>query len=209
MGLAGKICGKSFMDIFPLAGSSQGPAMWCILEEDRDKLVEKCREAQDKGFSYFKLKLFGDVKKDADLVRSRPPRQRALVRRPGNASPGLIARSVPLAATVAFTPFLSADMLEALYLAKWYAREHVLLCLIQAFFIASAISVSKLKGASQSVYCTTGKRVNMRTTSIPIAIAPPLLFILLPTDISHVHAIHQVPYQLPDLWYYPQQVRGL
>ncbi len=31
--------------------------------------------------------------------------------------------------------------LEALHLVKWYAREHVLLCLIPAFFIAGAISV--------------------------------------------------------------------
>ncbi len=30
---------------------------------------------------------------------------------------------------------------EALYLVRWYAREHVLLCLIPAFFIAGAISV--------------------------------------------------------------------
>lgn len=30
---------------------------------------------------------------------------------------------------------------EALSLVKWYAREHVLLCLIPAFFIAGAISV--------------------------------------------------------------------
>ena len=30
---------------------------------------------------------------------------------------------------------------EALYLVKWYAREHVLLCLVPAFFIAGAISV--------------------------------------------------------------------
>ncbi|HQO37685.1 MAG: permease [Candidatus Omnitrophica bacterium] len=32
-------------------------------------------------------------------------------------------------------------VLEALALVKWYAREHVLLCLIPAFFIAGAISV--------------------------------------------------------------------
>jgi uncharacterized protein len=32
-------------------------------------------------------------------------------------------------------------MLEAFHLAKWYAREHVLLCLIPAFFIAGAIAV--------------------------------------------------------------------
>ncbi len=31
--------------------------------------------------------------------------------------------------------------LEALRLVKWYAREHVLLCLVPAFFIAGAISV--------------------------------------------------------------------
>ena len=30
---------------------------------------------------------------------------------------------------------------EALHLLKWYAREHVLLCLVPAFFIAGAISV--------------------------------------------------------------------
>jgi uncharacterized protein len=32
-------------------------------------------------------------------------------------------------------------VLEALILAKWYAREHVILCLIPAFFIAGAIGV--------------------------------------------------------------------
>ncbi len=32
-------------------------------------------------------------------------------------------------------------VLEAFHLAKWYAREHVLLCLVPAFFIAGAISV--------------------------------------------------------------------
>jgi len=32
-------------------------------------------------------------------------------------------------------------VLESLHLARWYAREHVLLCLVPAFFIAGAISV--------------------------------------------------------------------
>ena len=32
-------------------------------------------------------------------------------------------------------------ILEALHLARWYAQEHVLLCLIPAFFIAGAIAV--------------------------------------------------------------------
>lgn len=32
-------------------------------------------------------------------------------------------------------------VMESLYLAQWYAREHVLLCLIPAFFIAGGVSV--------------------------------------------------------------------
>ena len=32
-------------------------------------------------------------------------------------------------------------LIEAFKLAKWYAREHVLLCLVPAFFIAGAIGV--------------------------------------------------------------------
>ncbi len=31
-------------------------------------------------------------------------------------------------------------IMESLYLARWYAREHVMLCLVPAFFIAGAIS---------------------------------------------------------------------
>jgi uncharacterized membrane protein YraQ (UPF0718 family) len=38
-------------------------------------------------------------------------------------------------------------VLEALHLTKWYAREHVLLCLIPAFFIAGAIGVFISKDA--------------------------------------------------------------
>ncbi|MCK5680714.1 permease [bacterium] len=33
------------------------------------------------------------------------------------------------------------SIIEALYLVKWYAREHVILCLVPAFFIAGAVSV--------------------------------------------------------------------
>jgi len=36
---------------------------------------------------------------------------------------------------------LTSPVFEALALVKWYAREHVLLCLVPAFFIAGAISV--------------------------------------------------------------------
>ncbi len=38
-------------------------------------------------------------------------------------------------------------VLEALHLVRWYAREHVLLCLIPAFFIAGAIAAFVRQGA--------------------------------------------------------------
>ena len=38
-------------------------------------------------------------------------------------------------------------VLEAFHLVKWYAQEHVLLCLIPAFFIAGAISVFVSQGS--------------------------------------------------------------
>lgn len=41
---------------------------------------------------------------------------------------------------VEILPFRN-PLFESLALAKWYAREHVLLCLVPAFFIAGAISV--------------------------------------------------------------------
>ncbi|MFN3684887.1 MAG: permease, partial [Fimbriimonadaceae bacterium] len=39
------------------------------------------------------------------------------------------------------TPRFDNAVLEALYLTRWYAQEHVLLCLVPAFFIAGAIGV--------------------------------------------------------------------
>ncbi len=38
-------------------------------------------------------------------------------------------------------------ILEGFYLVKWYAREHVMLCLVPAFFIAGAIGVFVSQGA--------------------------------------------------------------
>ena len=37
------------------------------------------------------------------------------------------------------SPRFDAALLESFHLARWYAREHVLLCLVPAFFIAGAI----------------------------------------------------------------------
>ena len=39
------------------------------------------------------------------------------------------------------SPRFQGAVLEALHLVRWYAREHVLLCLVPAFFIAGAIAV--------------------------------------------------------------------
>lgn len=44
-------------------------------------------------------------------------------------------------------PRFDNAILEAFHLVKWYAQEHVLLCLIPAFFIAGAISVFVSQGA--------------------------------------------------------------
>lgn len=49
------------------------------------------------------------------------------------------------------------SILEAFHLVKWYAREHVLLCLIPAFFIAGAIAVFVSQG---SVMKYLGARAN-------------------------------------------------
>ena len=38
-------------------------------------------------------------------------------------------------------PRVQTAILESIYLVKWYAREHVLLCLVPAFFIAGAVAV--------------------------------------------------------------------
>jgi len=42
---------------------------------------------------------------------------------------------------------LAGPVAEALHLARWYAREHVLLCLVPAFFIAGAIGVFVSQGS--------------------------------------------------------------
>ncbi|MBD3414935.1 MAG: hypothetical protein GF421_10955 [Candidatus Aminicenantes bacterium] len=57
------------------------------------------------------------------------------------------------------------SVMEALYLAQMYAREHVVLCLIPAFFIAGAISVFISKGAVMK-YLGAGAK---KTIAYPIA----------------------------------------
>jgi len=54
---------------------------------------------------------------------------------------GLGAAFVALYALPVGEPRFDGAVLEALQLARWYAREHVLLCLVPAFFLAGAIGV--------------------------------------------------------------------
>jgi uncharacterized membrane protein YraQ (UPF0718 family) len=54
---------------------------------------------------------------------------------------------------------LTGALLEALYLTQWYAREHVLLCLVPAFFIAGAIAVFISQGSVMKYLGATANKV--------------------------------------------------
>jgi uncharacterized protein len=58
----------------------------------------------------------------------------------------LLTYYLPVEALQSILP-VPVAVAEALLLARWYAREHVLLCLIPAFFIAGAIGVFVSQGA--------------------------------------------------------------
>ena len=57
-----------------------------------------------------------------------------------------------------FLPFRN-PIFEALALVKWYAREHVLLCLMPAFFIAGAISVFVSQAAVIKYFGAKAKKI--------------------------------------------------
>ncbi|MCK9459376.1 MAG: permease [Proteobacteria bacterium] len=63
------------------------------------------------------------------------------------------------------SPRVASALHESLSLVKWYAREHVLLCLVPAFFIAGAISVFVSQGA---VMKYLGPKAN-KLVSYPVA----------------------------------------
>jgi uncharacterized protein len=62
--------------------------------------------------------------------------------------------------------FISAAY-ESLALAKWYAREHVLLCLVPAFFIAGAVSVFVSQSAVMKYLGPKAKKI----VAYPVAAA--------------------------------------
>ncbi|MBT3750695.1 MAG: hypothetical protein HOG34_17075, partial [Bacteroidetes bacterium] len=63
---------------------------------------------------------------------------------------------------VYFLPLESKHFATALAatldLAKWYAREHVILCLLPAFFIAGVISVFVSQGAVMKYFGAKAKK---------------------------------------------------
>lgn len=63
---------------------------------------------------------------------------------------------------VFFMPLENARFSEALFsmfdLAKWYAQEHVILCLLPAFFIAGVIAVFVSQGAVMKYFGAKAKK---------------------------------------------------
>ena len=57
------------------------------------------------------------------------------------------------------TQRFDTSLLEAFHLAKWYAQEHVLLCLVPAFFIAGAIAVFVSQAAVMKYLGAQAKKV--------------------------------------------------
>jgi uncharacterized membrane protein YraQ (UPF0718 family) len=56
-------------------------------------------------------------------------------------------------------PRFDNAIMESLHLAKWYAREHVLTCLIPAFFIAGAIAVFVSQASVMRYFGAKAKKV--------------------------------------------------
>ncbi len=57
------------------------------------------------------------------------------------------------------TARVQGAILESLHLVKWYAREHVLLCLVPAFFIAGAVAVFVSQAAVMKYLGPNAKKV--------------------------------------------------
>ncbi len=55
-------------------------------------------------------------------------------------------------------PRVQGAILEGFQLLKWYAREHVMLCLVPAFFIAGAIGEFVSQGAVLKYLGSSAKR---------------------------------------------------
>jgi hypothetical protein len=94
-------------------------------------------------------------------------------------------------------------VIESLALARWYAREHVLLCLIPAFFIAGAISVFVSQAAVMK-YLGAGARKVMSygvasVSGTILAVCSARYYHCLPASGSAVRGwARQLPFCIPD-----------
>jgi uncharacterized protein len=80
-------------------------------------------------------------------------------------------------------------ILEALHLVRWYAREHVVLCLIPAFFIAGAIAVFI---SSASVMKYLGAQANKVTAYSVAAVSGTVLAVCSCTILPLFAGIHRM-----------------
>ena len=74
----------------------------------------------------------------------------------------ILAWIIAVFAVAFFMPLESARFKEAIMamfdLSKWYAKEHVILCLLPAFFIAGVISVFVSQGAVMKYFGAKAKK---------------------------------------------------
>ena len=68
---------------------------------------------------------------------------------------------------------LNNAVCESLALTKWYAQEHVMLCLIPAFFIARAIGAKANKSIAYGVASTSGMPLAVCSCTVLPLIASP------------------------------------
>ncbi|MCY9661595.1 hypothetical protein P5G65_07220 [Paenibacillus chondroitinus] len=69
--LAGHLLGQSALDLLGLDGKEPVPGLFCILENDPEKVRVRAQESWDQGYrTHLKVKLFGDIALDKKIVEA-------------------------------------------------------------------------------------------------------------------------------------------
>lgn len=69
--LAGQLLGQSVLELLGLDGKEPVPGLFCILENDLEKVRERAQESWDQGYrTHLKIKLFGDIVLDKKIVEA-------------------------------------------------------------------------------------------------------------------------------------------
>lgn len=69
--LAGQLLGQSALELLGLTGKEPVPGLFCILENDTEKVRERAQESWDQGYrTHLKVKLFGDITLDKKIVEA-------------------------------------------------------------------------------------------------------------------------------------------